>query len=675
MDSKTTLRSNLTSRLPGVQVLRGLAVIAVVLFHLFPDVFPNGYLGVDLFFVISGFVVTPLIMRIFSKKEKRLQNLMKFYRRRFFRLLPAAGVTVVVTLILISLFGSIYDHARTARQALAAILLVGNFGAYRFSAGDYFDPNPNPLVHMWSLSAEEQIYFLVPLLMGLVAFLTRKKVEILYLLIGLLISGFLTQIYIFPGIFEWLGFRNIEGIIFYSPFSYIWKFSLGGIAYILHKKIESNFRNQFHAPISILMPLFLSGIVLSKLSWSGTDEALVLTIAFMLAFQLIPNEINRLSLTFYRMGNASYSIYLVHMPTIYVGMRSPYFHEINHSLRIVVTVCLMGVLSYYLYTYIETRYRENAELIPHARPRSIPQSLIVFIIVPLITASSFLALVTKTPGTFKKEELPVYAGDLDVECNRLTSGNACWYPRESGQGMALLIGDSIAIAYAEEFIRQSHEQNMTAVTMGLAGCSFITEQTVSKLNFPKLFNVMNSRVANNEVTCFQHNENVMRFVNRHKPKVIFLSQHSVDEDNEKYLEVEKKTLRRLRLQNIVNLNSLGQNLVVVGASPLLPPSRLVAMPTIWSVVGSRKPIMIEDLNVDFLDEDRYLKRQKKSLSINYRSVLNIFCGPTSCEVFKDGKWIFRDSSHLSVYGSTFLKGIFQQEVGERLLSSAFRSNG
>ena len=137
-----------------IQVFRGIAVLAVVLFHFKESYFPLGYLGVDVFFVISGFVVTPLILRIFTdqeNKEGRFSNLNSFYTRRFYRLAPALAVTLAISAISIFLLGPIDDHQRFALQGIATLLFVGNVGSYKYS-GDYFSPNTTPLVHTWSLS-------------------------------------------------------------------------------------------------------------------------------------------------------------------------------------------------------------------------------------------------------------------------------------------------------------------------------------------------------------------------------------------------------------------------------------------------------------------------------------------------------------------------------------------
>jgi peptidoglycan/LPS O-acetylase OafA/YrhL len=108
-----------------IQVLRGLAVLAVIFYHAKDSLFPLGYLGVDVFFVISGFVVTPLILSIFTDDangRKRLSNLRFFYKRRFYRLAPALAFTLAISAITIFLLGPINDHQRFARQGIISPL-------------------------------------------------------------------------------------------------------------------------------------------------------------------------------------------------------------------------------------------------------------------------------------------------------------------------------------------------------------------------------------------------------------------------------------------------------------------------------------------------------------------------------------------------------------------------
>jgi len=141
-----------------IQSLRGVAVIAVVAFHLSEKYFPYGYLGVDVFFVISGYVLTDQFIRIYQgNKIEIFTRLLIFFRMRFWRLAPALFVVLLVSTILIFLTVTPSNHTSFSLQGIATIFLVGNLGALKLN-GDYFRPDPNPLLHTWSLSVEEQIY-------------------------------------------------------------------------------------------------------------------------------------------------------------------------------------------------------------------------------------------------------------------------------------------------------------------------------------------------------------------------------------------------------------------------------------------------------------------------------------------------------------------------------------
>lgn len=114
-----------------IQALRGIAVLAVLLFHAKQSIFPLGYLGVDVFFVISGFVVTPLILRIFPQSEifdrgETLNRLCAFFIRRSFRLAPALGTSLIFAALFVILFSPSWDNRNFPHQAIATLLLAGN---------------------------------------------------------------------------------------------------------------------------------------------------------------------------------------------------------------------------------------------------------------------------------------------------------------------------------------------------------------------------------------------------------------------------------------------------------------------------------------------------------------------------------------------------------------------
>jgi len=177
--------------------LRGLAVVAVVLFHFAPDQVPGGFLGVDVFFVLSGFLLTSLVL-VEHHNNSRI-SLSGFWNRRIRRLLPAALVTVVVSVAIAFVLEPDYTRSTLRGEALAAITYVANWWTigHGQSYASSFGPQ-SPVAHFWSLAVEEQFYLLFPfLILGLVSLIavaTRRNLarpELQRLSIALLIVAVL----------------------------------------------------------------------------------------------------------------------------------------------------------------------------------------------------------------------------------------------------------------------------------------------------------------------------------------------------------------------------------------------------------------------------------------------------------------------------------------------------
>ena len=144
-----------------LQAIRGIALTFVLLYHAKKSFIPNGYLGVDIFFVLSGFVVTPLMLKILDTESipKTRQNLLHFYKKRFLRLIPAIGASLLLLFPAIFLLSPIEDLDSIYRQALSTLYGFGNVGAYKYS-GDYFTPLLNPFYILGHLQSKNKyIYF------------------------------------------------------------------------------------------------------------------------------------------------------------------------------------------------------------------------------------------------------------------------------------------------------------------------------------------------------------------------------------------------------------------------------------------------------------------------------------------------------------------------------------
>ena len=168
---------------PHVDGLRTLAVVPVVLFHLHHAYVPGGYVGVDIFFVISGYLITSILWRDMLAGE---YSLLEFYKRRILRILPALTVVLLAVVLLASAVQLAHERAATGQSALAAVLFVSNIFFWQ-DAGYFSAPaETQPLLHTWSLAVEEQFYILFPPLLYIVARQYQHRVMALIAALSLL---------------------------------------------------------------------------------------------------------------------------------------------------------------------------------------------------------------------------------------------------------------------------------------------------------------------------------------------------------------------------------------------------------------------------------------------------------------------------------------------------------
>ena len=164
-----------------IQGLRAIAVLSVVVYHASQRFAPGGFLGVDIFFVISGFLITDILLRELERGEMSIAG---FYQRRIARLFPALFVVLVAVLAAGAALLSPADYKELAHTAFSTVFFVSNFDFYNLSG--YFDGDAatKPLLHTWSLAVEEQFYILFPLLLAVIWALARKRLGLILALLG-----------------------------------------------------------------------------------------------------------------------------------------------------------------------------------------------------------------------------------------------------------------------------------------------------------------------------------------------------------------------------------------------------------------------------------------------------------------------------------------------------------
>ena len=196
------MSNNKTRYLPSIDSLRALAVLAVIIYHIDVNYLPGGFLGVDLFFVLSGYLISSLIIKEYKKTGTL--NLYNFYIRRARRLLPAVYFMITVCLVFMVLFNGVLLR-KSHLDAVFGYIYSSNWW-YIFHKLDYFDSfgAQSPFKHLWSLAIEEQFYMFFPLIF--LIFNRRKKEEgeqsslnknFIYIVLGLILMSLITHILLF----------------------------------------------------------------------------------------------------------------------------------------------------------------------------------------------------------------------------------------------------------------------------------------------------------------------------------------------------------------------------------------------------------------------------------------------------------------------------------------------
>lgn len=192
-------------RRADIQGLRGIAIGSVVLYHAAPHFLPGGFAGVDIFFVISGFLITSILAR---ELESGSFSITRFYERRIKRLFPALFTLLAVVLSAGFVLLAPRDFAELGRTTLSTVFFVSNFEFYNLSG--YFDGDAadKPLLHTWSLAVEEQFYIVFPLLLALIWKLARQRTFLVLL--------FLTVVTL--ALSTWAAYTRPEAAFYLSPF-------------------------------------------------------------------------------------------------------------------------------------------------------------------------------------------------------------------------------------------------------------------------------------------------------------------------------------------------------------------------------------------------------------------------------------------------------------------------
>lgn len=304
-----------------IQGLRAVAVIFVVAYHAGLPL-PGGFTGVDMFFVISGFVITVVLLRELTATGG--VRLSQFYARRFKRLIPALALVIVTTVLLsILLLSPLGPQEATAKTGLGAIFLMANVVIAR-TTGDYFDATPesNALLHTWSLSVEEQFYLVFPVLLLLCFRLLRDHRWIVSLIgVATLGSGLLALADSRGRLPAWFP-ETLAG--FYGPATRAWEFGVGALLAVVTVSMRSDRQrwvigHRMLALLGVALIAASGALISSELAFPSEWTVLpVAGTALLIAYGRSVGPLDRVlsSRSMVWIGDRSYSIYLWHWPFV-----------------------------------------------------------------------------------------------------------------------------------------------------------------------------------------------------------------------------------------------------------------------------------------------------------------------------------------------------------------------
>jgi peptidoglycan/LPS O-acetylase OafA/YrhL len=636
--SRQTTAEHSSDYQPHIDGLRAVAVLLVLAYHAFPKRFPGGFAGVDVFFVISGFLISGLIQ---NKIESGTFKYREFYGRRIRRIFPALFVVLVSSLGLGLVILYTGDFQELCKHITAAVLFLSNILLYN-EAG-YFDAasDTKPLLHLWSLGIEEQFYIIWPFI-AFISVKLRKDIGIVILI--LLLMSLSYDIFLVS---------DDHAAAFYMPHARIFEILLGsGLSYANSRKITSDsFSSLTINFISIcgLLLVLISQIYLNLNSPFPGYWALVPTIgAAAIIFSGSKTWVNRNIFSnpiMIFVGLISYPMYLWHWPLLV------FLRAVNQQPPLILkllALLLSVVLAWVTWRVVERplRYGKSRRIVP--------------ILVGSMAGLAILAFSISQSASFSLRGMPGDADQLkwdgtdqaclqnvglvqeekhhDIFCNISKSGEV---------PAVAIIGDSIANSLYPGINEAYGKMGLSVINVGIPGC-------------PPLRKVY-GKVRYNEI-CDSVNEKIYDYIKRTKSiqTVIFGiygADFAVTSSDKNMTEISKqnedKNLRDIAKNDIGDLRSWGKSVVVNFDNPTvgdLPESCLgygtgcdIDAKTVEPAYQSH----IDEWASIFDNDDACIFRTTPILKTDGQYHLR-----------KDGTLVFRDDHHLSVFGSHMVAAAF-----------------
>lgn len=648
---------------PDIQGLRALAVGGVVAYHFGLTALPGGFAGVDIFFVISGWLITAHLMREITETGRL--DLWRFYARRARRLLPAALFVILATLATGYFIMAPQEQALYSRGAMYASAYAINLWLLRWSF-DYFaaDALSNPFIHFWSLSVEEQFYLVWPALLLFAAWLHPGK-RMAVIVIGVAgLASFVACL--------WLTSASPAWAFYFSPLR-AWEFAAGGLATL--------------APATLLRRAWLRAVQ----GWLGLG---LIAVAYLCLsedmpfpgwYALLPvagtvlvllageeSDAKTANLTGWQalmpatalslpplqwIGTLSYSLYLWHWPVIVYAQMLVLDLGVAQRLGCGALSLALAFLTYHL---IENPGRRFGWLTVGARAL-VPALALTGVGVAVAYANAHLATRNIDPaqrGIEQAAEQPSTARATDENClldfNTVTP-KPCTFGAADAAHTIVLFGDSHADHWSTPLVEAAKRNDTKVVTYLKSSCRASRLPTFSAV------------LKRDYTECDAWREQAIADIIRAKPRLVVISEFSIGNLTRDMpaagREAETARWQAGLRSTLQAFSQAGVETAVIRDTPIGDSfaDSCVARALWWREAPSRCDTpRAQAANDSAAAQERAVVESVPDTL--YVDLTDRFCGPTECHVFIDGKLAFRDRHHLATAFAETLDGPLEKAL-------------
>jgi peptidoglycan/LPS O-acetylase OafA/YrhL len=476
----------ISDRIPHIQGIRGLSVILILLYHA-GYIFLGGFIGVDIFFVISGFVITKMLMREYESNDRGAIAWGRFFFNRARRLLPSLTVVTGTSFLIATALFNEVDKFAISKEVFPALFFYSN--AFYFLRNDYRSLDSQIFTHTWSLSVEEQFYFILPtlFLLGWIirrTFKTTRRCALLivfsiFMLLSLALSIVLSN---YSQVFDIPVHLLPERFGFFATPARIWEILLGSIGALMPSRTISRILRKFLSPVCILIVAVSAFLYDPWIAFPGLNAVpVVFATLFIIMFgdQLGPTSKFLHSRVLVWLGEMSYNIYLIHWPILVIAQNQLGSQGYVRLSAIAISLPLASLL----YKKVDQPIRNLSEF---NRFRTLT-TIGVLVALTVLSVVAFRLIVPSVDLTTINiaGEKPYYSlGSntcVDIEIQEVDR-NMCISGDLNAKKKLMLVGDSHSASISEAVISAYLELNPngSVFVWSKSGCPFLIDNNPNR---------------------------------------------------------------------------------------------------------------------------------------------------------------------------------------------------